>query len=788
MEAFVKSNLAEISALIAKIEFYNKAYYNFSESLISDQDYDLLFSRLQFLESQNPKHIKSNSPTQKVGDRISSNLKKVSHTVPMLSISNTFNDIDLYAFNRRVKEECFSISTLEREENLHIEYSCESKLDGIAVSLLYVQGNLVRGATRGDGRIGEDITPNILEVSNIPLQLSGYSWPQILEIRGEVVMLKKDFELLNRTQIFEKKKKFSNPRNAASGSLLQKDPQVTRSRLLYFYAHGLGEISEPFSESYTQALMQLNKWGLPINAELKLAKNIDECKEYYKEISRYRLKLPYEIDGVVFKANSLDLQNKIGSRSRDPRWAIAYKFVAEEATTEILDIKFQVGRTGRITPVAYLVPVQIGGVTVSRSTLHNLNEIERLDFRVGDIVAIRRAGDVIPKVERVLLERRRGNPPPTKVPARCPICDSLVKPRLVKSYIKERNFLSEGITYHCTGHLVCRGQLKESIKHFCSRKAMNIQGLGVQTINQLVDQKIVSSATDLYALDYEKLVHLKGFSSCSIQNILFSISQSKIVKLENFIYALCIPDVGEEKAKALAKFLCSLTNIRCALPQVLSLIPDIGMSTALNISNFFKSINNIKVINGLLRYGITPLEQKKNIINYSSIRLEEIVDTLSIPGLGRRTSKKMCQEIGSLKGIIMSAQEKKIPSILTKKQKLSVSLFFEDDYNLKLSLAIEKQLYDLELSSKLVKNSKEKLPLVGQIWAFTGTLGSINRESAAERIKILGASICNTVSKKTNFVVLGKNPGSKLGKARKIGIKLLNEIEFLDFLRKEEKK
>ena len=545
-------NAAEtrILELRAELDLHNYRYHVLDEPSIPDVEYDRLFHELKALEAENPHLVTPDSPTQRVGSAALSAFTQVRHEIPMLSLGNAFEETDMREFDRRVSEGLDLPSDGLFAEM--VEYSCEPKLDGLAVSLLYQDGALVRGATRGDGTTGEDISVNVRTVRNIPLKLHGKGWPETLEVRGEVFMSKAGFERLNASQLEVGGKTFANPRNAAAGSLRQLDSKITANRPLEFCCYGIGQVSHDIADTHIGNLKQLKAWGMPISRELKVAAGIEDCLKYYHDIGERRLSLPYEIDGVVFKVNSIASQRELGFRAREPRWAIAHKFPAMEELTELLDVEFQVGRTGAVTPVARLKPVKVAGVTVANATLHNMDEVARLGLMIGDTVIIRRAGDVIPQVVQVVLERRPDNARKVEIPQTCPVCGSQVERTQLIKRSKGKETVSEGAVYRCVGRLACGAQLKQAIIHYVSRRAMDIEGLGDKTIEQLVDEKLIGSPADLYKLEYEQIIDLEGFAEISSKKLLKAIDDSKQPTLARFIYALGIPDVGEETAKVLA--------------------------------------------------------------------------------------------------------------------------------------------------------------------------------------------------------------------------------------------
>ena len=504
-----------IAQLRSELDAHNYRYYMLDEPSVPDVEYDRLFNELKALETEHPQLVTPESPTQRVGGSALSAFGEVRHEVPMLSLGNAFEEADLLDFDRRVREGLDLPSGDLFGGGAEVEYSCEPKLDGLAVSLLYRDGLLVRGATRGDGSTGEDISVNVRTIRNIPLKLQGSNWPPVLEVRGEVFISRAGFEALNARQLESGGKTFANPRNAAAGSLRQLDPKITASRPLQLCSYGIGQVQGELPDSHIGILQALKGWGLPISPELKLAKGVQACLAYYRAIGDKRDALPYEIDGVVFKVNNLAYQRELGFRAREPRWAIAHKFPALEELTELLDVEFQVGRTGAVTPVARLKPVKVAGVTVSNATLHNMDEVARLGLMIGDTVIIRRAGDVIPQVVQVVAERRPADARAVQIPESCPVCGSHVERTQLVKRSKGKESFSAGSIYRCVGRLACAAQLKQAIIHFVSRRAMDIEGLGEKSVEQLVDEGLVGSPADLYTLRFEQIVGLEiGRASC----------------------------------------------------------------------------------------------------------------------------------------------------------------------------------------------------------------------------------------------------------------------------------
>ncbi|MBA1196692.1 NAD-dependent DNA ligase LigA [Pseudomonas sp. S07E 245] len=763
-----------IHQLRAELDQHNYRYYVLDEPSIPDAEYDRLFNELKALEAEHPHLVTPDSPTQRVGGSALAAFSQIRHEVPMLSLGNAFEEADLREFDRRV------VDGLDQPGA--VDYSCEPKLDGLAVSLLYRDGQLVQGATRGDGTTGEDISSNVRTVRNIPLKLQGSGWPAVLEVRGEVFMSKAGFDRLNASQAAIGGKTFANPRNAAAGSLRQLDSKITASRPLEFCCYGVGQTSESIADSHIDTLEKLKTWGMPISRELKHAAGIEECLAYYQDIGARRNELAYEIDGVVFKVNSLAAQRELGFRAREPRWAIAHKFPAMEELTEVLDVEFQVGRTGAVTPVARLKPVKVAGVTVSNATLHNMDEVARLGVHIGDTVIIRRAGDVIPQVMQVVLERRPADARPVPVPSECPVCGSQVERTQLIKRSKGKETTSEGAVYRCVGRLACAAQLKQAIIHYVSRRAMDIDGLGEKSVEQLVDEGLIRSPADLYKLTFEQIVDLEGFAEVSSNKLLEAINNSKRPNLARFIYALGIPDVGEETAKVLARSLGSLARVQEALPQVLTYLPDIGLEVAHEIHNFFEDQHNRDVIQQLLDSGMQLQEEGELAPEFAaSTTLAGLIAKLDIASVGPTGAEKLVAKLGSLEQIIQ-ADGIDLRQALAAKQAEAVREFFKVEANQQLARAIEAQLLKFGMHWASDKRVVEGLPLAGQTWVLTGSLERMSRDIAKDKLEQLGAKVAGSVSGKTHCVVAGPGAGSKLAKASELGVKVLDEDAFVGFL------
>lgn len=660
----------EIEKLRDQINEHNYRYYVLDDPSVSDAEFDQLFQKLKQLETAHPELITADSPTQRVGAAPLKEFSEVRHEIPMLSLENAFGEEEVAAFNQRILDRL--------EVHRDIEFVCEPKLDGLAVSLRYEKGKLTIAATRGDGSLGENITENIRTIPMVPLQLRGHDFPSILEVRGEVYMPKSGFEKLNERAALKGEKVFVNPRNAAAGSLRQLDPRITASRPLEIYCYSVGVIEGyKLPATHYEILQCLKAWGFRVNPEIEVVKGIAGCIKCYNRIAAKRSRLPYEIDGVVYKVNHMKEQRELGFVSRAPRWAIAHKFPAEEVTTMIEAVEFQVGRTGAITPVARLKPVFVGGVTISNATLHNMDEINRKDIHVGDKVIVRRAGDVIPEVVSVDTKHRSKNIIKIHFPKNCPVCHSLIE-----------HSEDEAIA-RCTGGLFCPAQRKEAIKHFAGRRAMDIEGLGDKLVEQLVDKNSVKTVADVYALTLDQLANLERMAEKSAQNLLDQLEKSKKTTLARFLYALGIREVGEATAKALSHYFGDLPEVMAANEEVLQTVPDIGPVVAKHIVAFFAEKHNRDVIDKLIAAGIH----------------------------------------------------------WEKLQRRSTSL-----------------------------------PLTDKTFVLTGTLESMSRDEAKDKLEQLGAKVAGSVSKKTSYVVAGADAGSKLEKAQQLGVTVLDEQQFLAML------
>ena len=651
-----------IEELRELIRYHNYRYYVLDSPEISDAEYDRLFRELQELEEKFPEFVTPDSPTQRVGAQPAEEFGTVPHTIPMLSLDNAMDEEEVREFDERVKR------FLGTDED--IEYVAEPKLDGLGVELVYERGRLVVGSTRGDGFVGEDVTQNLRTIRAVPLVLLGDP-PERLEVRGEVIMHIEDFKELNRRRAEEGEPPFANPRNAAAGSVRQLDPRITASRPLDIFFYGVGQVVGREFSTHWEVLQALRSWGLRTNPLNRLCRNVDEAVDYYRELLKIREELPYEADGIVIKVNRLDLQRRLGEKARSPRWAIAYKFPPRQATTVIKDIVVQVGRTGVLTPVAIMEPVHVGGVEVKRATLHNQDEIDKKDVRIGDTVIVQRAGDVIPEVVAVVKERRTGKERPFRMPERCPVCGA----KVVR--------LPDEAAHRCTNS-ACPAQVKERIRYFASKNAMDIEGLGVKLVAQLVDRGLVKDVGDLYFLTKEQLASLDRMAEKSAENLLEALERSKEREPARVLCALGIRHVGEHVARVLMDHFGSIDRLAEASADELESVPGIGPEVAGSVVDFFSHEENMRVLEKLKRAG--------------------------------------------------------------------------------LKFEVEKEAAG---------------PLSGKKFVFTGTLSSMTRSEAEELIRKLGGEASSSVSRRTDYVVVGENPGSKLERARQLGVKTITEEEFL---------
>ena len=658
----------QIDTLRQDLRRYEYEYHVLDNPTIPDAEYDRLFHQLKALEAAHPELITADSPTQRVGAKPLSGFAQIRHEIPMLSLDNAFSDEEFYAFVKRIEDRLIRLPE-------PLTFCCEPKLDGLAVSILYVNGVLTQAATRGDGTTGEDITANIRTIRNIPLQLLMDNPPARLEVRGEVFMPHAGFERLNQQALEKGEKTFANPRNAAAGSLRQLDPKITSKRPLVLNAYGIG-IAEgvDLPNTHYDRLQWLKSIGIPVNPEIRLCNGIDEVLDFYRDIQNKRSSLGYDIDGTVLKINDIALQEKLGFISKAPRWAIAYKFPAQEELTRLNDVEFQVGRTGAITPVAKLEPVFVAGVTVSNATLHNGDEIERLDIAIGDTVVIRRAGDVIPQIIGVLHDRRPADARPIVFPETCPVCDSAIV-----------RIEGEAVA-RCTGGLFCAAQRKEALKHFVSRKAMDIDGVGGKLIEQLVDRELVHTPADLFKLDLTTLTRLERMGTKSAENALASLEKAKNTTLARFIFALGIREVGEATALNLANHFKTLEALQNADLEALQQVPDVGEVVANRILAFWHEPHNVAVVNDLIAQGVHCETVETKEVTENRFKGKTVVLTGTLTQMGRNEAKALLQDMGAKVSGSVSAKTDFViagdaaGSKLTKAQELGVTVLTEEEF------------------------------------------------------------------------------------------------------------
>ena len=658
----------QIDTLRQDLRRYEYEYHVLDNPTIPDAEYDRLFHQLKALEAAHPELIMADSPTQRVGAKPLSGFAQIRHEIPMLSLDNAFSDEEFYAFVKRIEDRLIRLPE-------PLTFCCEPKLDGLAVSILYVNGVLTQAATRGDGTTGEDITANIRTIRNIPLQLLMDNPPARLEVRGEVFMPHAGFERLNQLALEKGEKTFANPRNAAAGSLRQLDPKITSKRPLVLNAYSIG-IAEgvDLPNTHYDRLQWLKSIGIPVNPEIRLCNGTDEVLDFYRDIQNKRSSLGYDIDGTVLKINDIALQEKLGFISKAPRWAIAYKFPAQEELTRLNDVEFQVGRTGAITPVAKLEPVFVAGVTVSNATLHNGDEIERLDIAIGDTVVIRRAGDVIPQIIGVLHDRRPADARPIIFPKTCPVCDSAIV-----------RIEGEAVA-RCTGGLFCAAQRKEALKHFVSRKAMDIDGVGGKLIEQLVDRELVHTPADLFKLDLTTLTRLERMGTKSAENALASLEKAKNTTLARFIFALGIREVGEATALNLANHFKTLEALQNADLEALQQVPDVGEVVANRILAFWHEPHNVAVVNDLIAQGVHWETVETKEVTENRFKGKTVVLTGTLTQMGRNEAKALLQDMGAKVSGSVSAKTDFViagdaaGSKLTKAQELGVTVLTEEEF------------------------------------------------------------------------------------------------------------
>lgn len=814
------SPAARADVLRRQIEDAGKAYHERDEQLIPDAEYDLLVRELEALEQAHPELARADSPTRQVGGKASSRFAEVRHAVPMLSLGNAFSDEEVQDFVRRIGERL-------RRSTLH--FSAEPKLDGLAISLRYENGRFVQGATRGDGATGEDVSANLRQISVIPQTLTGEGWPEVLEVRGEVYMARADFEAYNAEARLHDGKVLANPRNAAAGSLRQLDPKMSAKRKLSFYAYGIGQVDGgELPPTHSATLAQLRAWGFPVSDLCQVVEGADGLLAYYRDIGERRDGLAFDIDGVVYKLDDRAGQEQMGFVARAPRWAIAHKFPAQEQTTTVEAIEIQIGRTGAATPVARLAPVAVAGVIVSNATLHNADQIARLDVRVGDTVIVRRAGDVIPEVVSVIADRRPAGTTPWQMPSQCPVCGSEI--------VREEGEAA----WRCSGELSCPAQRKEAIAHFASRRAMDIDGLGGKYIETLVDAGIVRGVADLYRLQRDQLLQLKlvldaespealanqislhlppegsgeylrgilkldgtgeawraqalampatfSWNTKKIatkwaDNLIAAIDASRTTTLERLLFALGIEHVGESTAKALASWFGDLELIRHLPWPLFKRVPDIGGEVARSLGHFFEQAGNQEAIDALLQVGQVrindvhpPIAKLREGLDFAQLLVEA-----EIPGITRLRAEKLVAMLPDAASVLDAEPVRFVAAGLPNEVAMGLAEWLDSEGHGPMLLKAE------EYRQKLLALAPEQAeqaagPLEGQTAVLTGTLSQMNRDEAKARLEALGAKVAGSVSKKTSFVVAGAEAGSKLTKAQELGVPVWDEDQLVAFL------
>jgi DNA ligase (NAD+) len=774
---------ARAAELRARIEDANYRYHVLDEPDIADIEYDRLMRELEALEAEYPELATPDSPTQRVGAAPSSAFAKVRHDIPMLSLGNAFSDEEVEDFVRRI---------VERVDDADPLFSVEPKFDGLAISLRYEDGVFVRGATRGDGEEGEDVSANLRTIKAIPLRLRGTGWPAVLEVRGEVYMPRAGFEAYNEKARASDGaiKPLINPRNAAAGSLRQLDPRITAQRPLAFYAYALGAVQGgELPSSHSEVLRTLRGWGFPVSELVSTARGARGCLDYYRGIGERRDALPFDIDGVVYKLDDLDAQRELGFVGRTPRWAIAHKFPAQEQQTVVEAIIVNIGRTGAATPAAKLVPVFVGGVTVTNATLHNADQVARLDVRVGDTVIVRRAGDVIPEVVRVVPELRPAHARPWRMPSHCPICGSDI--------VREEG---EAVA-RCTGELTCAAQRTQAVFHFASRRAMDIDGLGERYIEDLGDLGYLRSVADLYALGLDDLLEMKrraderdGTTPETVkagkvatkwaENLIEAIAKSRHTTLARFLYALGIAHVGESTAKVLATWFGDLERVRHLPWPILKLVPDIGGEVARAIDAFFQQPGNQQVIDDLLARGVEVTDAHPPSPKLArQLTPANVLAQAEIPKLTAKRAEQLGAAFDSIEAVIAADADALVGAGLPAETASALRDYVDDAAGRALLERCAVALARLQEAAPAAANAKEGA-LEGQTVVLTGTLAALTRDDAKAKLEALGAKVAGSVSKKTSFVVAGTEAGSKLDKARELGIEVWDEQRLLAFLAK----
>jgi len=768
-----------VAELRRRIEDANRRYHQLDAPDITDAQYDALVRELEALEAQHPELAASDSPTARVGAAPAGRFPQVTHAVPMLSLGNAFEDGEVADFVRRIRER------LDRQD---LVFSAEPKLDGLAISLRYEDGVFVQGATRGDGATGEDVTANLRTIAVIPQQLQGTGWPKVLEVRGEVYMGRADFERYNEHARLHGGKVLANPRNGAAGSLRQIDPKLTAQRPLSFYAYGIGLVEGgTLPDSHSGTLARLREWGFPVSDLATVVHDVGGLLDYYRHIGQARDGLAFDIDGVVYKLDDYAGQREMGFVSRAPRWAIAHKFPAQEQTTVVESIEVNVGRTGAVTPWALMQPVQVGGVTVTRATLHNADHVARLDVRNGDTVIVRRAGDVIPEVVQVVIEQRPPDTQPWSMPTACPVCGSEV--------VREEG----AAVWRCSGELTCPAQLVQSVFHFASRRAMDIDGLGERYIESLAELGYLKDVADLYGLTLDDLLEMKrraderdGSTPETVKagkvatkwadNLIVAIDRSRETTLARFLYALGIEHVGESTAKALAQWFGDLELIRRLPWPLFKRVPDIGGEVARALGHFLDQPGNQQVIDRLLERGVRigdshPPSPKLG----EGLDLATLLVDLEIPKVTPVRAAQLGSAFADAQSLLDAPVHNLVTAGLPAESANALVAWLEVPVNADLLLRGDQARQKLRALLP-ARGEQSAGPLEGKTVVLTGTLTAMGRDEAKEKLEALGAKTAGSVSKKTSFVVAGEAAGSKLAKAEELGVEVWDEARLLAFL------
>ena len=762
-----------------RIDDANRRYHQLDAPDITDADYDALVRELQALEAAHPELAAAGSPTARVGAAPAGRFPPVVHALPMLSLGNAFSDEEVEDFVRRIRER------LDRED---LAFSAEPKLDGLAISLRYQDGEFVQGATRGDGATGEDVTANLRTIAVIPQRLRGSGWPRVLEVRGEVYMARADFERWNEHARLHGGKVLANPRNGAAGSLRQIDPKLTAQRPLSFYAYGVGQVEGgALPQTHSSTLAKLREWGLPVSDLATVVHGVDGLLGYYRRIGQARDRLPFDIDGVVYKLDDHAGQRGMGFVSRAPRWALAHKFPAQEQTTLVESIEVNVGRTGAVTPWALMRPVQVGGVTVTRATLHNADHVARLDVRAGDTVIVRRAGDVIPEVVQVVMDARPPDAVPWSMPMRCPVCGAEV--------VREEG----AAVWRCSAELSCPAQRVQSLFHFASRRAMDIDGLGERYIESLAEFGYVRSVADLYRLTLDDLLEMKRraderdgtvpetakagkVATKWADNLIEAIDRSRDTTLARFLYALGIEHVGESTAKALAQWFGDLDLVRRLPWPLFKRVPDIGGEVARALGHFLDQPGNQQAIDQLLERGVRigdghPPDPELG----AGLDLATLLVDLEIPRITALRAGQLGAAFADAQALLDAPAHTLVTAGLPDESARALVAWLEDDTHAGLLLRAAKM--QAELRARLPERNEQAAgPLEGRTVVLTGTLASMGRDQAKEKLEALGARTAGSVSKKTHLVVAGEAAGSKRAKAEELGIEIWDEARLVAFL------